>query len=110
MVFRLLGIGLFMLVATMTIPAGAQPSATPARFALLVANVSYQPGVGELKNPKHDIDAVQGAPIAIGFPRENIRQIVNATADQLRQDLQAHIHPAEAPGDGAITLFSYSGP
>jgi uncharacterized caspase-like protein len=109
MIFRLLGISLFVLVATLTDPVSAQPAAAPARFALLVANVSYQPGVGELKNPKHDIDAVQGALVAIGFPRENVRQIVNATADQLRQELQAHVDRVEAAGDGAISLFYYSG-
>jgi uncharacterized caspase-like protein len=89
--------------------AHAQQAGTQERFALLIANLNYKPSVGELHNPKRDIDLIESALLGIGFPKENIVKQVDLNAAALRSVASSYMERVKAAGAGTISFFYYSG-
>src|SRR5262245_56340929 len=85
------------------------PRMAEQRFALLVANLSYNPQDGELKNPKRDIDLIGSALKMIGFPESEIVKKVDVTTEELRNALIQHTLKVKSAGPNSISLFYYSG-
>jgi hypothetical protein len=103
-------LGAFVLIGLLSGTAQAQQAGTQERFALLIANLSYnKQSVGELQNPKHDIELIERALVRSGFPRENIVKRVDLNASGLRSVAQSYAERVRAAGPGAISFFYYSG-
>lgn len=100
---------LTLLVAALAFFSAAPGAQAEQRFALLIANLHYKPGVGELNNPKRDIDIVESALKKIGFSDTTIEKKVDVTADELRRAVKDHVERVKAAGKGAWSFFYYSG-
>jgi uncharacterized caspase-like protein len=76
------------------------------RFALLIGNQNYAPGVGALTNPHNDIELVGKSLQKIGFHTV-------AKKDLRRADIMREVNEFAARlnkgGPGAIGFFYYSG-
>jgi uncharacterized caspase-like protein len=75
----------------------------------LIANHKYEASVGELKNPKNDVDEIATALQTIGFPKKNIFIEPNLRADELRNAIREHVARVKAAGPGTISFFYYAG-
>jgi formylglycine-generating enzyme required for sulfatase activity len=76
------------------------------RFALLIGNQNYAPGVGALTNPHKDIELVGSSLQQLGFnvvSRKDLRR-----ADIMRE-VSEFIARLSRGGDGAVGFFYYSG-
>lgn len=101
---------LALLSAVITTAVIAPPEASAqGRHALLIANFGYQPGVGELRNPKRDVDLIASALRQVGFSPDTIRQEQNLTTAAMREVVRAHVARLKAAGPDSVGFFYYSG-
>ncbi|MBI1385813.1 MAG: SUMF1/EgtB/PvdO family nonheme iron enzyme [Rhizobiales bacterium] len=87
--------------------APARAEASGPRFALLIANQDYQPGVGALRNPHNDIRIVGEALRKVGFEvLEPVRDGTRVTILLAVNDFAARL---AAAGPNATGFLYYSG-
>ena len=76
------------------------------RFALLIGNQNYAPGVGALTNPHKDIELVGSSLRQLGFEVVSKRDLRQA---DIRREVSDFVARLSGGGNGAVGFFYYSG-
>lgn len=99
--------------AGLALGAAAWPfvgNAAPGRkFALLIGNESYGPGVGELRNPVNDVKLVERVLRASGFAETDLLVLPNAGKQAMRQAVTTYVDRLLKGGPDATGVFYYGG-
>ncbi len=87
-------------------PAPAAAPAGPRRFALVIGNSAYGPGLGFLPNPNGDADLIASSLRAVGFDVEVLK---NADQRSMRRAISRLGERLSAAGAGSTGLFFFAG-
>jgi uncharacterized caspase-like protein len=79
------------------------------KFALLIGNQDYSLEVGPLKNPINDINLVAASLRKIGFTKDNIQILPNATRKEILRAVDRYARALSEAGPDAVGVFYYSG-
>ncbi|OOG89417.1 hypothetical protein B0E41_00450 [Hydrogenophaga sp. A37] len=94
----------FVLAGLLSLTAGRAEA--EARLALLIANESYDPKLGVLKQPKTDVALIETSLRKLGF---QIEKIGDAGFVDIHRAISRHTARVRGAGDNALSFIYYAG-